>query len=139
MNCASPPAPATSAPALHDHRGGLPEPALQRQAPAGAFRPYRLWVTEADGELTPHSCCLIAMVVSLGLSGQVRISHEPPEVNLAFLRSCVDPAVGGPQPYLEQVVGGCSASVVHYLGQELVEQLRSLDSGPAARRAVLAS
>lgn len=137
MNSASPFLPT---PPLHDRRGLVAEPAPERALAPGSFRPYRLWVTEADGELTPQSLRLIAMVVGLDLCGQVRISHEPAEANLAFLRSCVDPAAGAPQPYLEHVVGGCSASVVYYLGRDLAEQLRALEAGiTAGHRAVLAS
>lgn len=136
MNSASASLPALLTPPLHDRRGA--EPAAQQPAPAVPSCSYRLWVTETDGELTPQSCHLIAMVVSLDLARQVRISHEPPDANLAFLRACVDAGIGAPQPYLEQALGGCSAAVVHYLGQAAVEQLRALDSRDA-RPAALAN
>lgn len=123
-----------------ERRGPLPQPVPERAAVPGAFCSYRLWVTEADGELTPQSLRLIAMVVGLDLCGQVRVSHEPSDANLAFLRACVDAGAGAPQPYLEHVVGGCSASVVYYLGQDLADQLRALQAGCCAgRRAVLAN
>lgn len=93
---------------------------------ADASGHYRLWVTGADGELSVQSCWLIAMVDNLRLARVVRVCYEAPDANLAFLQACVDTSVGVPQPYLERVVGGCSAGVMHYLGNDLAEQLRTL-------------
>lgn len=69
---------------------------------------------------------LVTRLQDWHLDSIVRICVETEENNLEFLHACVDSIAADPEPYLEVVVGGSSTIVLHYRGDEIMQQLSGL-------------
>jgi hypothetical protein len=87
---------------------------------------WRLYIPVMEGTPGSRSQRLIASLQEMGLAASVPISLERNDENLQFLRHCVDPNAMVAEPYLEVLVSGGSAVVLHFLGDDIMQELADL-------------
>jgi malonyl CoA-acyl carrier protein transacylase len=105
---------------------------VQSEAPTNDIwigdKSWRLYVPVQNNTPNSKAMFLATTLQDMNLVSKVPISVENYEENIQFLRQCVDAATMEAEPYLEVAVGGCSAMMLHYRGDEIVRELANLSS-----------
>jgi hypothetical protein len=86
---------------------------------------HGLFVPSEGGVPLQIAADALQKVAALGLVAHVHLFAEEAADSAAVV-ALYEPSRTGPAPYLEQVVSGESAAVVHYIGAELDQQLAAL-------------